>query len=153
MKRILGVFLMCMAATVMADEAVQRLPSAVGAEVGFSNLADGDVIPPAYTVKFSIAGMGIAPAGVEIDNTGHFHLLIDLAELPDLDQPLPANAKLIHFGKGEAETKLALPEGQHRLQLVLADYRHIPHDPPVVSDPISITISADAPMPEETEKN
>lgn len=153
MKRILGVFLLCMAATVTADEAVQRLPSAEGAEVGFSNLADGDVISPAYTVKFSIAGMGIAPAGVEIDNTGHFHLLIDLDALPDFNQPLPASAKLIHFGKGEAETELALPDGQHKLQLMLADYRHIPHEPPVVSEAINITISADAPMPEEIQEH
>lgn len=129
----------------LAEEAVQRLPSADGAEVGFSNLEDGAVVPPEFTVVFSIAGMGIAPAGVEIENTGHHHLLIDVAHLPDFDQPLPASDNIIHFGKGQSETRLELSEGQHSLQLVLADYRHLPHDPPVLSERITITVSSDAP--------
>lgn len=121
-----------------------RSPSAEGAAVSFGNLEDGDVVSPEFHVKFSISGMGVAPAGVEIDNTGHHHLLIDVTELPDFNQPLPANSNIIHFGKGQTETTLELVEGKHTLQLVLADYRHIPHQPPVVSDPITITVSASA---------
>ena len=127
------------------DVAVQRSPSAVGAAVSFGNLEDGDVVPPEFHVKFSISGMGVAPAGVEIENTGHHHLLIDVIELPDFNLPLPANSNIIHFGKGQSETTLELAEGKHTLQLVLADYRHLPHEPPVVSDPITITVSASAP--------
>lgn len=122
-----------------------RTPSPEGASVGFSNLEDGDVVPPEFHVKFTISGMGIAPAGTQIENTGHHHLLIDVNELPDLDQPLPATEHIRHFGKGQTETTLQLPEGQHTLQLLLADYAHVPHDPPVMSDVVTITVSADAP--------
>ena len=122
-----------------------RTPSADGATVSFSNLSDGDVIPPGYVVRFMISGMGVAPAGAQIENTGHFHLLIDLPELPDFDRPLPANEHLLHFGQGHTYTKLELAEGEHTLQLLLADYAHVPHDPPVISKPIRITVDGDAP--------
>lgn len=141
----LFVILLLASVGVPAAEGVPRSPSSDGATVGFSNLEDGAVVPPEFTVRFSIAGMGIAPAGVEIANTGHHHLLIDVAELPDFDQPLPASDTIIHFGKGQSETVLKLPEGAHTLQLVLGDHRHVPHDPPVVSERITVTVSADAP--------
>lgn len=141
--------LLLFATGLSADGELQRTPSADGAAVGFSNLEDGAVVLPEFTVVFSIAGMGIAPAGVEIENTGHHHLLIDVAELPDFDQPLPASDQIIHFGKGQSETTLELAEGQHTLQLMLADYRHVPHEPPVISERITITVSADAPAPDE----
>lgn len=124
----------------------QRTPSPAGASVSFANLSDGDVVPPVFTVKFAISGMTIAPAGTQAENTGHHHLLIDLAELPDLDLPLPATDNIRHFGKGQTEVELTLPEGQHTLQLLLADYAHRPHSPPVMSDKITITVkSPDSP--------
>ncbi len=126
-----------------------RSPSPGGAAVAFANLEDGDVVPPGYIVRFSVSGMGIAPAGVAIENTGHFHLLIDLAELPAMDGPLPATPNILHFGKGQAETALDLPEGEHTLQLLLADYAHVPHDPPVLSEPVRITVEAGAPATDE----
>jgi hypothetical protein len=92
--------------------------------------------------------MGVAPAGVAIENTGHHHLLIDVEELPPLDRPLPATDQIIHFGKGQSQTELNLPEGTHTLRLLLADHRHIPHDPPVVSEPITIVVEAGAPAPD-----
>ena len=129
-----------------------RSPSADGASVSFSNLSDGDVVPPVFIVKFSISGMGISPAGVEIENTGHHHLLIDVTVMPDFNQPLPATDNIRHFGKGQGQTELQLAEGEHSLQLVLADYVHVPHDPPVMSDVIVITVSKDAPAQEESEQ-
>jgi len=146
-RYLLALFLMCLfsASTILADGG--PTPSAPGASIGFANLEDGDTVPPGYTVRFSISGMGVAPAGSNIPNTGHFHLLIDLDALPPLDQPLPANEHIVHFGKGQTETTLDLPEGAHRLQLMLADYAHVPHDPPVMSDVITIQIVADAPPP------
>lgn len=116
-----------------------------GASVTISNIEDGATLPPQFTVKFRISGMGIAPAGSDIPNTGHHHLLIDVADLPPLDQPLPASDNIIHFGKGQTETILNLAPGQHSLQLIFADYSHTPHDPPVMSEPITITVSPDAP--------
>ena len=121
-----------------------RTPSTPGATIGFANLADGDAVPPGFTVRFTISGMGVAPAGSDIENTGHFHLLIDLDELPPMDQPLPATDQIIHYGKGQTEATLDLPEGEHRLQLLLADYAHVPHDPPVASEAITVRIAADA---------
>jgi hypothetical protein len=144
-RYLFSLLLLCLfsASTILADGG--PTPSAPGASIGFANLKDGDTVPPGYTVRFSISGMGVAPAGSDIPNTGHFHLLIDLDALPPLDQPLPANEHIVHFGKGQTETTLDLPEGAHRLQLMLADYAHVPHDPPVMSDVITIQIAADAP--------
>jgi len=124
---------------------VVRSPSPTGATVGFANLADGDVVPPGFTVRFTVSGMGIAPAGVDIENTGHFHLLIDLDELPDMNGPLPATPQILHFGKGQSEVQLDLAEGPHTLRVLLADHLHVPHDPPVISPPVRITVAADAP--------
>lgn len=146
-RYLFSLFILCLFSTtaVLADGG--RTPSAPGATIGFANLKDGDTVPPGYTARFTISGMGVAPAGSNIENTGHFHLLIDLDELPPLDQPLPANEHVVHFGKGQTETTLDLSEGEHRLQLMLADYAHVPHDPPVMSDVITIHIAADAPPP------
>jgi len=119
-----------------------RTPSAQGASVGFANLSDGDVVPAVFTVKFAISGMAIAPAGSQIENTGHHHLLIDVAELPDMNLPLPATDNIRHFGKGQTEVELTLPEGKHTLQLLLADYAHIPHSPPLMSEKITVTVKA-----------
>jgi hypothetical protein len=90
---------------------------------------------------FGLKGMGIAPAGIKLDATGHHHLLVD-SELPaDLSQPLPATEKVLHFGKGQTETSLTLPPGKHTLQLVLADSLHVPHDPAVISKKVTITVT------------
>jgi len=118
-----------------------RTPSPPGAAISIANLSDGDVVPPVFTVKFAVSGMGIAPAGTQLENTGHHHLLIDLAELPDMNLPLPATENIRHFGKGQTETELTLPPGKHTLQLLFADYAHIPHDPPVMSKKITITVA------------
>ncbi len=128
-----------------------RSPSSEGASVEFATLRDGDIVLPAFAVKFMLSGMGIAPAGSKIDNTGHHHLLIDVAEMPDMDQPLPAADHIRHFGKGQTETELTLPEGEHTLQLLFADYSHTPHQPPVMSDKITITVLPDEPPPKEEE--
>ena len=93
-----------------------------------------------FAVKFGLSGMGVAPAGVDVENTGHHHLLIDMEELPELDQPLPKSDRLLHFGGGQTETKLTLPPGKHTLQLVLGNYLHVPHDHPVISDEVTVTV-------------
>jgi len=92
-------------------------------------------------VRFGLKGMGIAPAGVKFDNTGHHHLLIDTDAPSDLNAPLPANDKIVHFGKGQTETALTLTPGKHTLQLLLGDQSHIPHDPAVMSKKITITVT------------
>lgn len=114
--------------------------SAEGTTVYFVAPANGATVPSTFTVKFGLKGMGIAPAGVQHANTGHHHLLIDVAELPDFNAALPATNNIRHFGGGQTEAEITLPPGQHTLQLVFADYLHIPHDRPVVSEKITITV-------------
>jgi hypothetical protein len=100
---------------------------------------DGDVVANPITIEFGIEGMQIVMAGDESPLSGHHHLLVD-TDLPDLDQPIPADAQHIHFGKGNVSTTLTLEPGEHTLRLLLGDHRHIPHDPPVVSPAITITV-------------
>lgn len=102
--------------------------------------ADGDTVESTFAVKFGLSGMGVAPAGVDMANTGHHHLLIDLDALPDLTQPLPATRNIKHFGGGQTETTLTLSPGPHTLQLLLGNYIHVPHQQPVLSDPIHVTV-------------
>ena len=120
--------------------AFARTPSPPGAEVYIISPADGDTVTSPVTVKFGLKGMGVAPAGTDKANTGHHHLLIDLAGAPALDQPLPADANHKHFGGGQTEVSIELSPGKHTLQLIMGDMSHIPHDPPVLSEKITITV-------------
>jgi hypothetical protein len=102
--------------------------------------AHGEVVSSPVLVRFGLSGMGVAPAGTDKAGTGHHHLLIDVDTLPDLDKPVPADANHRHFGGGQTEVELELEPGQHTLQLLLGDQHHIPHDPAVVSEKITITV-------------
>ncbi|WP_421853871.1 DUF4399 domain-containing protein [Oricola sp.] len=122
-------------------------PSPDGARVYFANIADGETVTSPMTITFGLDGMAVAPAGTEMANSGHHHLLIDRApfgEGPDgadeLAYPLPADENHLHFGKGQTEVTLELAPGPHTLQLVLGDLNHVAHDPPVVSEVITITV-------------
>src|SRR5690606_20720293 len=117
--------------------ASDRTPSPAGAEVYIISPADGDVVEGTFTVLFGLKGMGVAPAGADIPGTGHHHLLVDATELPDLGLSMPMSEHLIHYGKGQTEATLTLPKGEHTLQLVLGDKLHIPHEPAVISKPIT----------------
>jgi len=130
-------FLLAMSGAALAE----RTPSPAGAEVYIVSPKDGAKIKGPVTVVFGLKGMGIAPAGIKFDNTGHHHLLIDADVPADLSLPLAANEHSVHFGKGQTETTLTLPPGKHTLQLVLADSLHTPHDPAVISKKITITVS------------
>jgi hypothetical protein len=116
-----------------------RQPSPPDAKVYFVYPRDGDVIYPNSTIRFGLSNMGVAPAGVSKANTGHHHLIID-AETPAFDQPIPSDPNHLHFGAGQTEKKITLTPGPHTLQLVLADDRHVPHDPPVMSERIRVTV-------------
>jgi hypothetical protein len=115
-------------------------PSPEGAKLYFVTPADGDAVTSPVTVRFGLSGMGVAPAGTDRDHTGHHHLLIDLEELPPMDKPIPADDNHKHFGGGQTETVVELAPGKHTLQLLLGDMGHIPHDPPVISEKITIEV-------------
>jgi ABC-type proline/glycine betaine transport system substrate-binding protein len=120
--------------------AQQRTAAPADAKVYIISPKNGAIVHNPVLVQFGLKGMGIAPAGVKFDNTGHHHLLIDTDAPADLNAPLPATDKIVHFGKGQTETTLTLSPGKHTLQLLLADMNHVPHQPPVISDKITITV-------------
>ena len=114
-------------------------PAPEGAQVYFVLPQNGETLSNPVKVVFGLKGMGVAPAGVEKEKTGHHHLLIN-TDLPSMDEPIPSDDKHRHFGGGQTEVELELPAGQHTLQLLLGDWTHIPHNPPVASEKITITV-------------
>jgi hypothetical protein len=119
---------------------VVRTKAPAGARSYIISPKNGDTVTSPFLVQFGLKGMGVAPAGVNQANTGHHHLLIDLAAIPNPSLPMPASDNLKHFGGGQTETELTLPAGTHTLQLVVGDYLHIPHDAPIASEKITITV-------------
>lgn len=107
--------------------------------IGWPN--DGEVIAHGKPIRvwFGLRNMGVAPKGVKFPNTGHHHLLID-TDLPAADQEIPSDRNHLHYGAGETEAVIELPPGKHTLQLLMGDYQHIPHNPPVYSKKITITV-------------
>jgi hypothetical protein len=135
--RVLTVLLALSCSAALADQAA----APAGAVVYIVRPAAGARVSSPVTVVFGLTGMGIAPAGVKFDNTGHHHLLID-TELPaDLTQSLPVTDAIRHFGKGQTETTLDLAPGKHTLQLLFADFTHTPFTPNVASKKITITVT------------
>ena len=136
-----GLLLLVACVAVSVSPASAQTPSPAGAKVYIINLKDGAEVTSPFLVQFGLSGMGVAPAGVEKPNTGHHHLLIDTKMTDEqMKQPIPADDTHKHFGGGQTEAMVTLPPGQHTLQLLLADWTHIPHVPPVMSEPITITV-------------
>jgi hypothetical protein len=129
--------LVAAAASVAAQDF--RQPAPPGAKVYFIEPKDGATVSGPFAVKFGLAGMGVAPAGVEKKDTGHHHILID-TKLTDLGAAIPNDDKHRHFGNGQTETTLSLAPGTHKLQLIVGDHNHIPHNPPIMSEAITITV-------------
>lgn len=121
--------------------AAGQSPAPDDAFVYFISPFDGEIIPGGQVrIRMGLSNMGVAPAGVDRRLTGHHHLLINVAELPPLNQPIPADDNHVHFGRGQTEHLMQLPPGEHTLQLLLGDHDHVPHDPPVFSKPITIIV-------------
>ena len=125
----------------------QGTPAPDGAEVYIVNLEDGATVTSPVKVVFGLSGMGVAPAGVEKENTGHHHLLLNRPPLgegeegsEELEYGLPADDNHIHFGGGQTQVTLDLPAGQHTMQLVMGDLNHVPHATPIASEVITITV-------------
>ncbi len=108
-------------------------------KVYFINLEDGDRVESPFLIQFGLSGMGIAPAGTDRSNTGHHHLLINVDDI-DLSKPIPSSSNHIHFGGGQTESLVNLMPGDYSLQLVLGDMTHTPHNPPIISQRINITV-------------
>ena len=141
MKALFSALILSIAVSpLFAADALPKTSSPQGARVYIISPKDGATVKSPVRIRFGLIGMGVAPAGIDLPDTGHHHLIIDLDELPNLDLPLPASDNVRHFGKGQTETKLELAPGKHTLQLVLGDKIHLPHNPIVMSKTITITV-------------
>jgi hypothetical protein len=113
-----------------------------GATVFFVEPKNGAEITGPVKVVMGVKGIEIAPAGTETPHTGHHHILIDTT-IPTGEkalEPLPADDNVKHFGKGQTETSLTLAPGKHTLQLLVGDGGHVPYDPPLASEKITVTV-------------
>ena len=131
--------LMPLCALLLTGPALSRSPAPEGAKVYFIAPQNGAVVSNPVAIKFGLAGMGVAPAGVEKPKTGHHHLLIDVYKV-DLENPLLADDNHKHFGGGQTEASITLKPGKHPLQLLLGDHNPVPHNPPVMSEKITIMV-------------
>jgi hypothetical protein len=130
-----------LSASLMVSAAdLPRTASPAGAEVYIISPQNGETVQSPFKVQFGLRGMGVAPAGVDVPDTGHHHLLIDVTDQPDMSQPLPMTDNIRHFGKGQTETEISLPPGRHTLQLLMGDKSHIPLNPSVESRAITINV-------------
>src|ERR1700741_4350607 len=101
---------------------------------------DGTTVKGAFWCRFGLRNMGITQAGSNAPNSGHHHLLIDVNESLDPNEPIPQDKSHLHFGAGQTEARIELLPGKHTLQLVLGDSAHYPFVPPLVSDKITVRI-------------
>jgi hypothetical protein len=136
--KVLGVSAAVALSTLVIAQQMEMTPSPDGAQVYIVSPVNGATVSTTFDVIFGLKGMGVAPAGVQTNNTGHHHLLVDAAEMPDLNMPMGAN--VTHFGAGQTQTTLTLTPGEHTLQLMLGDHMHMPHSPAVLSEKITITV-------------
>lgn len=140
------------AAASAAPPPSRRHPAPADAKVYFVYPTNGGYVSQTPIIRFGLVNMGVAPAGVAKANTGHHHLLID-TPVPPLDQPIPNDFNHLHFGAGQTEAKVTLPLGVHTLQLLLGDENHVPHDPPVMSKPIKVTVTETGRRPRPPRKS
>jgi len=133
-------------AAAAAPVSTGRHPSPANAKVYIESPVNGAYVPTTFTVRFGLTGMGVAPAGFDKANSGHHHLIVD-SELPPFDAPIPNDENHLHYGAGQTEASVTLPKGKHTLQLLLGDANHVPHDPPVYSQPITVYVGLTPPAP------
>ena len=141
-RRLSTLFILALLPAFATAQGLERTSAPEDARVYFITPDDGAALTSPVTVRFGLEGMGVAPAGIDQDKTGHHHLLIDVDESnrPAMDMPLPTTDHVVHFGGGQTEVSIDLAPGEHTLQLLLGDHRHVPHDPAVMSEKITITV-------------
>lgn len=127
------------AAGAASESGLPRTPAPEGARAFIVEPADGATVSSPVTVTFGAENIEVIAAGNDAPGSGHHHLLIN-APLPDFGLPIPKSDQYVHFGGGQTETTLELEPGQYELRLLFGDHLHIPHDPPVYSEVVTITV-------------
>lgn len=120
--------------------ALARKPAPAGATAYIIEPVDGARVTSPVRVVFGLKGIGVAPAGVDRNDAGHHHLLVDTGMPANLGVPIPNDEQHRHFGGGQTEVELTLTPGRHTLQMLLGDHLHIPHDPPIASSVVTIEV-------------
>lgn len=141
MFKCLSIALVVISSAAFGYYQIQRTKAPKGAKVYIVSPADGAVVSSPVKVIFGLDGMGVAPAGIKFDKTGHHHILVDIdAKSVNMSLPIPVSDHHVHFGGGQTQTTLTLTPGKHSLQLLLGDELHVPHDPVIESEKITITV-------------
>lgn len=114
----------------MVEKAAEAQPVAIpeGAKVYFVNLQDGQAVTSPVKVEFGVEGMEVEPAGKLNEGKGHHHIIINGSAL-ERGTVVPADSVNIHYGKGQVETELDLPKGEHTLTMQFADGYHQSYGP------------------------
>ena len=107
-------------------------------------MAGSDVMGSAVTVRLTVTGVPIVPAGDLTPLTGHHHLYLD-ADLTAAGQPVPSvPGSIIHMGDASSEFMFEdVGPGEHRLIAVVANGVHVPLQPWVI-DTVTFTVRARA---------
>lgn len=121
--------------TAIAAETAQAAPDG---NLYFITPRDGDQVSSTFTIRIGLKRKGAEFSDSESTDIGHNHLLVDM-ESPE-GIALDVDRHVRHFDSGQTESRITLGPGRHTLQLLLGDRSHVPHDPPVVSEKISITV-------------
>ena len=138
---VLGAPLTAVVAQGAVAPASAATPATPAPEIYFRAPANGATVGPTFPVFFGLRNYGVAPAGVRMSNTGHFHILID-TEVPAAGVVIPGDSLHRHFGAGQIETQLTLTPGKHTLRVVLGDADHRVISRELTSAPITITVRA-----------
>lgn len=123
----------------IADRVAPPPPAPIGARATIVSPAPGATTTSPFLIRMAVTGLALAPAGSEDPRAGHFHVLVDMPPT-DSGGPIVRDAHHIDVASGTSEVELELSPGEHTLQLLLGDGNHMPHHPPVLSDPLTVTV-------------
>ncbi|MCC7054719.1 MAG: DUF4399 domain-containing protein [Gemmatimonadaceae bacterium] len=126
---------------ILAAAPALRAQTAPAPEIGILLPANNARVTSPVTVRFRLANYGVAPAGTNMERTGHFHILID-REAGAPGTVIPADSLHVHYGKGQIEVSVPMTPGRHVLRAVLGDYQHKVIGPELVSAPVTVTVRA-----------
>ena len=111
-------------AGVTATATVTTSTPVTDARVYFLQPTTNAVVPVSFTVVMSYTGLTVAPAGENVADAGHMHIMID-SDFIEAGETIPNDELHRHFGDGSTTAQLELPPGSHVLRLQYADNNHI----------------------------
>lgn len=107
-----------------ADEAPAAKPTLKeGAKVFFKQPVDGATVTSPVKIEFGIEGAEVKPAGEDVPNSGHHHLIINGSSIQH-GEVVPADETHIHYGKAQTSAEVELAPGEYTLTMQFANYLH-----------------------------